>query len=353
MPDLAAAKREMTGYCAEIERRAWGANHLGNMSVRLDDHRFLVTPSGVPKRDISEGRLLVIDIEGSSIEGPGKVFSEWVLHRAAYLARPDVGAVVHLHPPHACALASANEGLTSHINVEAAVSLGPKVPLVPFAMPYGEGAGQAEAEALRGAQVILMAGHGPLAVGRCLEQAWLRMELVEHLCRVELLGRAVGGVRPINEAAMSAAVGKHFRAGLGPGAGGPSAAPIATGPVFVDGRPPIPAKTYISQVNPTPTPDSSMERLGLQGPAPSAWMGGPGVRTEGACGVVAGTSATTGTTSANVAASAESAPPVSAFSTAGFTASGLGVATPNLKKRPTAADLGDLVNREIKRVLGG
>ena len=266
-------RAQVVFFCQRLDANGWCANHNSNISVRLSPGRFLTTPSGIAKRDVTLERLIEVDEDGIVLAGRGKVFSEWPLHRAAYRARSDVAAVVHAHSPYATALAAAHIPMPEAFQVEAVVTLGPSIPLTAASLPFGEEAGQGEQQALIHAHAVLMAGHGPLVVGTCLEQAFLRLELVEELAHTEVLARSLGGTRPLPPGHLEVALAKHRQAGLEPGAD--HRPPISTAPVHLDGKPP--------QIS----PDPEQEARNIQ-PAPSAWSNASHVRSEAHCGAVYG-----------------------------------------------------------------
>ena len=169
--------------------RGWVANHDGNVTARLDDGRILATPTAVSKRLIGADHVLALSPDGKLLDGqrlPGKPFSELHLHLACYRARPDVKVVVHAHPPIATGFAVAGLGLTTPVLAEAVVSLGPGAPLVAYARPGDPALDKGIASALVDADALLLANHGALTVGSDPEQAFLRMELLEHLANFGL-----------------------------------------------------------------------------------------------------------------------------------------------------------------------
>ena len=112
---------------------------------------------------------------------------------------------------------------------EPVVSLGASVPLVPYAAPGSSTAGLEAA--IAGCDAVLLGNHGVLTVGRDAEQAYLRMELVEHLARIALTARQLGGARPIPAEDVQKLLGARAKAGLGPSAVPvESAAPSAARP---------------------------------------------------------------------------------------------------------------------------
>lgn len=79
----------------------------GNISVRIDDKKMLVTPSGMDYIRMTEDDLVVVDIYTLEYDSPIKPTSEKKIHAAIYRQRPDIGAVIHSHPSYCCSVASA------------------------------------------------------------------------------------------------------------------------------------------------------------------------------------------------------------------------------------------------------
>ncbi len=227
----AGLRAELVEYARALHARGWVANHDGNITARLaagrDGSRFLATPTATSKARVTAESLLIVDAKGAKLSASGgKSFSELGLHLAVYAARPDVRAVVHAHPPHATAFAVAGRTLDVPMIAEAVVSLGAGVPTVPFAAP-GPGAASALAPYLPAHDAVLLANHGVLAWGSDVEQAYLRLELVEHLARIALLAHQLGGVRALPASALPALAEARAKAGLGPRGRGIAASPVA------------------------------------------------------------------------------------------------------------------------------
>jgi L-fuculose-phosphate aldolase len=213
----ASLRTQLAQYAQELHTRGWVANHDGNLTAR-DGARWLATPTATSKRKVGERGILELDTAGKVV-GSGKVFGEIGLHLAVYHRRPDVGAVIHAHPPHATAIACARGGAADHVIArpfiaEAFVSLGPLVPRTPPAPP-GEPAVAALAPWCESVDAVLLGGHGVMAWGADLEQALLRLELVEHLARIAITAAPIGGVEPLPEAWVPALLAARAKAGIG------------------------------------------------------------------------------------------------------------------------------------------
>ncbi|GLC26559.1 class II aldolase/adducin family protein [Roseisolibacter agri] len=184
--------------CRRLWERGLIAGPDGNVSVRLGPDRLLVTPSGGAKVDIAEADLLEVDLEGRVMAGAGQASSELAMHLAIYRARPDVGAVVHAHPPTATGFAVAGETLPDGVLPELICQMG-AVALVPYFTPGTPAAAAAFAPYLSGHSAFLLANHGATTVGATLDEAHRRMESLEHAARILLAARLVGRVTPLTD----------------------------------------------------------------------------------------------------------------------------------------------------------
>ena len=191
-------RREMVSVARKLHQYGWVANHDGNVSARLDGN-FLCTPTAVSKADVGPESLIVVDAQKNILAGTRRAFSEFAIHIALYQARPDIGCVIHAHPPTTAGMAVANVPLGEPFMAEPVVSLGPTVPLVPFALTGSDELKASLQESIQHADVLMLANHGAVAVGGSFEQALLRMELVEHLCKIKLVAEQAGGVVPLSQ----------------------------------------------------------------------------------------------------------------------------------------------------------
>jgi L-fuculose-phosphate aldolase len=218
-------KAQIADYSQRLHARGWVANHDGNITVRLGQGRYLATPTATSKAAVAAEDVIVVDEGGAKISGRGKPFSEIGLHLTVYRNRPDVNAVVHAHPPTATGFAvagpEASAALAQPMLAEAVVSLGVGIATVPFAPP-GPAACNQLAPFVGGNDAVILSGNGALAWGNDVEQAYLRMELVEHLAKIALVAHQLGGVRPIPRTAIPALLEARRKAGLGAAASAPS-----------------------------------------------------------------------------------------------------------------------------------
>ena len=169
-------RTQVADVARHLHDRGWVANHDGNVTAR-DGAQLIATPTATSKRLIHDRGLITVDAKGAVV-GAGKVFGEIGLHLIVYERRPDVNAVVHAHPPYATAISAARGNpIERPFIAEALVSLGPKIPKIPYAQP-GEAAKQALAPWCEFVDAAILGNHGVIAWGADAEQALLRLELV-------------------------------------------------------------------------------------------------------------------------------------------------------------------------------
>lgn len=195
-------REDIARACARMAERGWVANHDGNVSARVSPQRYLCTPGATHKSVVRPQDVLVTDAAAKVLSGRGKTFSEYALHLAVYRARKHVAAVVHAHPPFATALGACGRELVTFLP-EAVVSLGAKVPLVPLAAP-GAAAVKALEPFVATHDAVLVAGNGVFAWGDDVEQALLRLELVEHLAVIATHAQVWGGPQPLPQDMVTA-----------------------------------------------------------------------------------------------------------------------------------------------------
>src|SRR3979409_2600110 len=115
----AERRREICAAGRWIHGRGFVASTDGNISVRLDSHRVLTSPTGISKGLMTPDDLVVTDLQGRKVAGRREPSSELAMHLLIYNRRPEVNAVCHAHPPvataHAASGIALNKALLSEL----------------------------------------------------------------------------------------------------------------------------------------------------------------------------------------------------------------------------------------------
>jgi L-fuculose-phosphate aldolase len=192
-PDL---RRHLVAICHRMYEKGFIAAGDGNVSARMEDDRVLVTPTGFHKGFITEDDLSVVDLHGTLKKGRNRPSSEFLMHELAYLERPDIRAVVHAHPPITVGLALAGVSLAQCVLSETCLVLG-AILTAPYSTPTTDEVPRVLRPYMRQSNAIVMDRHGAITLGRDLDEAYNRMEAMEHAAKITHAARTIGPVAPL------------------------------------------------------------------------------------------------------------------------------------------------------------
>jgi L-fuculose-phosphate aldolase len=219
-PDESKLRAAMVRAALELDARGLNRGSSGNVGVRCGE-RLLVTPSGVPARELTAQGMVLLAANGDVI-GAGRPSSEWRFHRDILAARPDVQAVVHVHSPFATTLAClALEVPPFHYMIAAAG--GTTIRCAPYALFGTQELSDHALAALTDRRACLLANHGMIATGRDLAGAVALCVEVESLCEQYWRARQIAEPHHLSDAQMAEVIEK-FKT-YGQRAGGQQAGP--------------------------------------------------------------------------------------------------------------------------------
>ena len=186
--------------CRELTRRGLTHGTSGNVSVRCDERRFFVSPSGMDYEILEADDVPLMDLDGHWF-GRRRPSSEWRFHRDIFNSRRDVGAIVHTHSSRATALACTGRGIPA-FHYMVAVAGGSDIRCAPY-YPFGtQELSDAALAALKDRKACLLANHGLIATGADLPTALSLAGEVENLARQYCAALALGDVRILDDAEM-------------------------------------------------------------------------------------------------------------------------------------------------------
>ena len=191
-------RREIVRIGSLLHEKGFIAATDGNISVRLNDFTVLATPTCMSKGMLTEEDLVTVDMRGKKISGFREVSSEIAMHMMIYRVRPDVGAIVHAHPPTATGFAAAGLPLDEALVSEIVISLG-TVPLAEYGTPGTSELCDNIEPHVEDHDAVLMANHGVVTYGDDLLTAYMNMETVEHFAKISLVAHQLGSKRTLSE----------------------------------------------------------------------------------------------------------------------------------------------------------
>ena len=209
MQDSIELRQKVIDACLWMRDQGLVFGTWGNISVRLEEGNYLITPSRMDYADMRPGDLVVISPKGEVVRGDRLPTSERDIHRGVLNARSDVGAIIHAHSVYAMAAAARNEGVPV-ISEEMCQLLGGPIPLSHHFVPSHEHAelGRVVTDSVTDANAILIRNHGPMCFGHDLEEAKICCLLVEKACKMYLHLLAAGGTQILS--AEHIAVGRDY-----------------------------------------------------------------------------------------------------------------------------------------------
>jgi L-ribulose-5-phosphate 4-epimerase len=190
-------EEQIAWACRILAMGGHGDFTLGHVSARAG-HRVLMKRNGIGLEEVIPEDVLTLDFDARKIAGDGRVHLEAVLHTEVYKVRPDVGAVIHTHPPYTTALAAtgAKLKLLNHDAVlfkDGLASFDETAELITEATQ-----GAAVARALGDKRVVLMHGHGVLVTGKTVPWAVYTALTLERVIQIQSIARSLGELRPMS-----------------------------------------------------------------------------------------------------------------------------------------------------------
>ena len=196
--DETRARDAIVATAASLYNRGLTHGSTGNISQRLADGGWLMTPTGSSLGTLDAARLSLLDADGRHIGGDAPT-KEAVLHTVMYARRPETGAVVHLHSTYAVAVSCLHgldiANVLPPITAYSVMRVG-ALALAPYFPPGDERLADAVAALASHHHAILLANHGPVVAGRTLSAATDAIEELEETARLYLLLRGAD-VRPL------------------------------------------------------------------------------------------------------------------------------------------------------------
>jgi len=202
----AELRRLVIAACRELTRRGLTHGTSGNISVRCDERRFFVSPSGMDYAALQADDIPLLDLDGRWF-GRRRPSSEWRFHRDIFQARQDVGAIVHTHSPRATALACTGRGIPA-FHYMVAVAGGRDIRCAPYHGFGTQELSDAALAALQDRKACLLANHGVIATGTSLSAAMSLAGEVESLALQYCVALSLGEVRILDDAEMCRVVEK-------------------------------------------------------------------------------------------------------------------------------------------------
>ncbi len=162
----------------------------GNISLRLTEQLFCITPSQLDKANLTGDLIAVVTMQGENLTPHLPLSIEGEMHRQALLLRADINAVVHAHPTYASTFTALNKPINTRLLAEAWYLL-EEPAFAPYRRMGTTGLASEVAECLKSSNVILMENHGVLTVGKTLVEAFDLIEVLENSAQMTFISETL------------------------------------------------------------------------------------------------------------------------------------------------------------------
>ena len=201
----AKVRDEICRVGASLFQRGLTFGSSGNISVRLADGGWLMTPTNASLGDLDPARLARFDVEGRLVDGDPPT-KEAFLHFSMYGQRADAKAVVHLHSSHSVAVSILADvdpkDVLPPLTAYFVMRVG-RLPLVPYYPPGDESLAKAVEKLAGKHHAVLLANHGPVVAGSSLANAQYATEELEETAKLFLMLRSMP-IRPLTSEQVEA-----------------------------------------------------------------------------------------------------------------------------------------------------
>jgi len=189
--DYIEERKLVAAYMRRLYERNLTTISGGNISLRIAEDMFCITPSGLDKGNLTADVIAIVHLDGTNLTPHLKLSIETEMHRLILLTRPDIHAVIHAHPVYASAFATAMPcKIDTTLNAELYYVLG-EVANVPYRLMGTAALAQIVAEHIKNHNALLMENHGAVAVGTELLTAFDRIELLERAALMTVITQGI------------------------------------------------------------------------------------------------------------------------------------------------------------------
>lgn len=187
---------------AGLIARTWG-----NISCRISETQFVITPSGRAYETLTPEEIVLVNIEDLEYEGEIKPSSEKGIHAACYKLRPEINFVIHTHQVNASIVSSLGMDI-NNIEGENAQVVGTNLPIASYGLPGTKKLRKGVIDAITrsDAKAAVMAHHGAVCMGVDYDDAFNVAQKVEDICEqyvmdkyTSLTGKVAENLTAIND----------------------------------------------------------------------------------------------------------------------------------------------------------
>ncbi len=185
-------KKKIALTFKKLEEMGLNYGSSGNISVKVKEGLYLITPSGLRKSLLRPKDILLINSKGEVVEGSLNPSSEYRLHLKIYESRKDVNAIIHAHPIYSTAFAVSGKEIPIAVE-ETAICTGGPVSVADYSPAGSEELAENALKALGEKGAVLLRNHGVVTCGTDLDEALDTLVCVERAAQIVYISKTLGG----------------------------------------------------------------------------------------------------------------------------------------------------------------
>lgn len=189
---ILSAREAIVTMGKELIERKLVAGSWGNISVKVADGVYAVTPSGRGYANQKPEDIVIVDDACKTLDGELTPSSESKLHTAIYSACPEAKAIIHTHSIYASALAAMRKPVPAIIE-DIVQIIGGRVECAEYALPGTQELADNAVKAMNGRKGVLLANHGAVCWGKDLADALMVCEILEKAAQIAIICQSCGG----------------------------------------------------------------------------------------------------------------------------------------------------------------
>lgn len=183
-------KQEIIETGIKLDRYGLIALSGGNVSLRVDENRVLVTPSGMIYENLEPDDIILMDLKGQIIEGERKASVDSLALLYIYNKLPDINSVIHTHQPYATAVGLVEDEFKCNLTTLANAAKG-SVTVAPFSSAASKEMGIETVNNLNGKLAVILKHHGVVGVGSSLKEALYACIYLEEAAKTYSIAKSM------------------------------------------------------------------------------------------------------------------------------------------------------------------
>jgi L-ribulose-5-phosphate 4-epimerase len=191
-------KQQILACALKMERYQLISLSGGNVSMRMPDGNFLITPSAIVYDQMVPDDVVLVNEQGKLVDGTRRPSSDTQALLYIFKHMPNVNAIIHTHQPYATAVGLVTDALPACLVTIIDANNG-AVNVAPFTISSDEGMGILTVKYAANSLAVILKNHGVIAFGKNLDEALASAVYLEESSKTYIFARSVGVISQLTD----------------------------------------------------------------------------------------------------------------------------------------------------------